>query len=224
MARMTTLAKGYPLTNEYGSIPRSNVRPVRFLGSDFSTFPVKSSVTPISSLSSSSFSSYSLDPPISEPFESFSNTSVSNPPASSTIKSKPKRSTIEEEEERHLKSQSSSVRDYDQDGPPYRKVWTPSKISPNDIPCVIIHQHILDCPICRPMYTPSFWKQWCPWICIFFLTILSLWFWRQSLISMPSRHPPKWVMSSSPVRYTSSSPIPSIPNTTVPPSSSSSTT
>ena len=61
-------------------------------------------------------------------------------------------------------------------------------ISPNLLPCVLVHNHIVDCPICSVIYIKPWYKEWLPWIIGIILGLFVLWLWHRRCIHLSLIH------------------------------------
>jgi hypothetical protein len=220
--RKATLSNGYPMSNEYGALPRSSVRPSRtsLLPSSRQENLNIPGVTYSSSSSVpyppySPYSSSSSFPSISSLYEPY----IPKTPIVSNISSIPPTPYLEnyenyESQENQESYESYESYEYDEiespsptpmtkkksssenensktlitDLPKYLPSLSSSnlvqldKVSPNLLPCLLVHNHIVECPICVKLYMNKWYSSWYPWIVLGGLILLILWLWHQRCV------------------------------------------
>jgi hypothetical protein len=56
------------------------------------------------------------------------------------------------------------------------------KVSPNTLPCLLVHNHIIDCPICMKLYLNKWYVSWWPWIGGGIMILIILWLWHRRCV------------------------------------------
>jgi hypothetical protein len=56
------------------------------------------------------------------------------------------------------------------------------KVSPNTLPCLLVRNHILECPICMKLYMNKWYTTWWPWIVGGIMIVFILWLWHQRCV------------------------------------------
>ena len=197
--RQVTMLNGYPLSNEMGSSPKYSVRPSRhafqYPRGQKGTIPgVTSMMEQEIPQSSSSFLTEHYSPEHYSP-EHYS-------PKQYSPSSTPTDEEEEEDKEKKEKTLISHLPKFistkSQNNPLnntlINEVTTPSfpnispHISPNLLPCVLVHNHIVDCPICSVIFIKPWYKEWLPWIIGIILVLFVLWLWHRRCIHLSLIH------------------------------------
>jgi hypothetical protein len=193
--RQTTLSNGYPISNEYGSFPRSNVRPSLSQRSMISRqrnigmLPGVTTTTTSSSYPSSPRSSDTLSK-LYEPYI--------HVPKVPKVEEKGKEEYKDgyhyrdyreqyEDEDQTKKSFSPGEKTLITQLPKYQPPNPVSnviseKVSPNTLPCLLVRNHILECPICMKLYMNKWYTTWWPWIVGGIMIVFILWLWHQRCV------------------------------------------
>uniref|UniRef100_A0A6C0D130 Uncharacterized protein n=1 Tax=viral metagenome TaxID=1070528 RepID=A0A6C0D130_9ZZZZ len=208
--RQTTLSNGYPISNEYGSFPRSNVRPSFSSRSMISRDRNARVIPGVTTSSPYPSSNASFHPPqgktsLSTLYEPYihvpKQVTPIIPPSndyndySGNEQKQAKEASYEanqyyrehyEDEETTKKSTTSSLGEKTliTQLPKYNKnnSLIPEKISPNTLPCLVVHNHIIDCPICMKLYLNKWYVSWWPWIGGGIMILIILWLWHRRCV------------------------------------------
>jgi len=167
--RPNTLAYGYPITNEFGVSTQSRqIRPHRYTPPEASS--VATDVTDEDHVYQipSYLSQEHYEPRSYDDMED-KKPSSPRPQHSSSPKTK-------------LRSTLSTVPDS-------------LKVSANDVPCLVIHNHVMECPLCHQIFITSWYMKYLPWILLTCLTLLCLYLWNERNILGQRLH---FLMSSAP--------------------------
>ena len=255
--RKATLSNGYPMSNEYGALPRSSVRPSRTSllpssrqdnlnipgvtyssnnsnNSNISNNSNNSNIdnNPYNLYNSNSHTISSLYEPYIPKTPIVSNVSNVNITPSSTSTPYPYLENYENYEnyennennennenyenyenneynENHdtetpvpphtspitkKKSTSDSSKTLITDLPKYlpslssQNLVQLDKVSPNLLPCLLVHNHIVECPICVKLYMNKWYSSWYPWIVFVGMILLILWLWHQRCVHISLLH------------------------------------
>jgi len=197
--RQTTLSNGYPISNEYGSFPRSNVRPS---SSHHSMIPRQRNTGMLPGVTTTTSSSYPSSPRSSDTLSKLYEPYI-HVPKVPKVEEKGKeeyeegyhyreyREQYEEEEEQKKGSFTPGEKTLITQLPKYNppnNISNPisnpisEKVSPNTLPCLLVRNHILECPICMKLYLNKWYTTWWPWIVGGSMIVFILWLWHQRCV------------------------------------------